>query len=50
MVVELLALWWGWHGCRVVGIVVEMAWLYSCWRCGGGGVVVEFVVEELLFV
>ena len=29
MVVELMALWWGWRGCRDVGVVVEVAWLKS---------------------
>ena len=30
VVVELMALWWGWRGCRVVGVVVEVAWLSRC--------------------
>ena len=30
MVVEFVVeqmLWWGWRGCRVVGVVVEVTWL-----------------------
>ena len=47
-VAMLMALWWRWRGCRVVGVVVEVAWLLSCWRCGGGGVVVELALGWLL--